>query len=93
MTGPDPVIFLHGLGLGVVQYHTVLAHLCEELPGVPLLVVLQPQLSQDIFHPRFLKPMGRHEKVDLLGKLILDLGWAVTVDKERKGVTVLSHSK
>ena len=92
-TGPDPIVFIHGLGLGVVQYHTVLSHLCEELSHVPLLIPLQPQLSQDIFHPRFLKPMRRHEKADLLGRLLCELGWAGSIDGANKGVTVLSHSK
>lgn len=64
-----------------------------ELPDVPLLIPLLPQLSQDIFHSRFLKPMGRHEKSDNLARLIYDLGWADMNEKGGKGVTVLSHSK
>lgn len=92
-TGPDPVVFLHGLGLGVFQYQRVLQHLLNELSDIPLLIPLQPQISQDIFHPRFLKPMLKHEKVANLKAVLDNLGWAGPSVDSRYGVTILSHSK
>ncbi|KAI5124921.1 hypothetical protein M0805_007349 [Coniferiporia weirii] len=91
-TGPDPVVFLHGLGLGVFQYQRVLSHILKELSHIPLLIPLQPQISQDIFHPRFLRPMIRHEKVACLAGLLERLGWAGPSIKGAHGVTLLSHS-
>ncbi|PPQ98493.1 hypothetical protein CVT24_003984 [Panaeolus cyanescens] len=79
-TSPRPMVFLHGLGLGLLQYHTLISHLLNELPDRPLLVPLQPQISQDFFHPHFLKPLGRHQMADKLAGLLQKLGW-VTLHK------------
>lgn len=75
------MVFLHGLGLGLLQYHTVISHLIGQLPDRPLLVPLQPQISQDFFHPHFLKPLGRHQMADKLAGLLQKLGW-VTLNKD-----------
>lgn len=45
------------------------------LPDRPLLVPLQPHISQEIFHRRFLKPMDRHETVGCLIGLMEEIGW------------------
>ena len=82
-----PIIFLHGLGLGVLQYHSLIKTLIREFPTRPILIPLQPHISQDLFHPRFLKPLGRHETIDCLLKVIKEHRW------EEDGVDVLSHSK
>ena len=92
-TGPNPVLFLHGLGLGVFQYQHMLSHVLSELPDVPLLIPLQPQISQDVFHPRFLRPMLRKEKVSELVGLLAKLGWAGPSANTDRGITILSHSK
>ena len=92
-TGPDPVIFLHGLGLGIWQYQTMITHFLKEMPDIPILIPIQPQISQDFFHPRYLKPMLRDEKVACLTSLLQSLGWVKVSEKEKKGVTVVSHSK
>ncbi|TFK43461.1 hypothetical protein BDQ12DRAFT_702584 [Crucibulum laeve] len=76
ITGPRPLVFIHGLGLGLLQYHLLVSHLFRSLTDRPILVLLQPQISQDFFHPRFLKPMSRHEAADRLAKVLHDLGWA-----------------
>jgi len=92
-SGPDPIVLLHGLGLGIFQYQQVLSHLLSELPDTPFLIPIQPQISQDIFHPRYLKPMLRHEKVACLYGLLEKLGWVYTSEKgENVGITLLSHS-
>ncbi|KAK7695883.1 hypothetical protein QCA50_000521 [Cerrena zonata] len=75
-TGPRPIVFLHGLGLGLTQYKMFLSHLLNAVPDTPVLVPLHPHVSQEIFHPRFLKPMSRHESADTLAGLICELGWA-----------------
>ncbi|KAL5508303.1 hypothetical protein ACEPAH_5922 [Sanghuangporus vaninii] len=90
--GPDPVVLLHGLGLGIWQYQHVLHHFLDEIPDIPILIPIQPQISQDIFHRRFLRPMLRYEKVECLAGIIDRLGWAGPSVDERYGVTLLSHS-
>ena len=75
-TSPRPIVFLHGLGLGLVQYHLFLSRLLETFTDRPILIPLQPQVSQDIFHPLFLKPLDRHQMADRLAGLIEELGWA-----------------
>lgn len=103
-TGPRPIVFLHGLGLGLMLYGFFLSRLMEAVPDHPVLILLHPDVSQEIFHPRFLAPMGRHETAEALGSLLQELGW---VDRREKGcgdltenisliptgVTIISHSK
>lgn len=102
----QPIVFLHGLGLGLTQYQVFLSHLLKAVPDRPILVPLQPHVSQEIFHPRYLKPMGRHATAKALAGLLVELGWAeVPVEESggedatakdpsgRRGVTVVSHSK
>ncbi|KAF9485285.1 hypothetical protein BDN70DRAFT_871298 [Pholiota conissans] len=78
---PRPIVFLHGLGLGLFQYHQVIASLINNFPDRPILIPLQPQISQDVFHPRFLKPPSRHEMADQLAGLLKALAW-VNVDEK-----------
>lgn len=93
--GRSPVVFLHGLGLGIWQYQIMLRHFFEKLSDTPFLVILNPQTSQDFFHPLFLKPMLPAEMVASMGALLESLGWVGPTgqDGENKGVTILSHSK
>lgn len=92
--GPDPLILLHGLGLGIFQYQQALSHFLAELPNTPFIVPIIPQISSDIFHPRYLRPLLREEKADGLIGLLEELGWVGVADSgETFGVTVLSHSK
>ena len=100
-TGPAPVVFVHGLGLGLVQYQMILSRLLHELRDRPLLVPLQPHVSQQIFHRDFLAPKGRQETAAALRALLVELGWT-PVDggaaggrgaKAREGrITLMSHS-
>lgn len=104
--GRRPIVFLHGLGLGLTQYKMFLTHLMRAVPDRPILVPLQPHVSQEIFHPAFLRPMGRHEYAATLATLLEELGWARRRDTEgegdgpisgddaaAQGVTMFSHSK
>lgn len=98
-------MFLHGLGLGLTQYKLFLTHLLKTVPDRPVLVPLQPHVSQELFHPKYLQPMGRHESTAALAGLLAKLGWAEERSEEsevedngknpirKSGVTVVSHSK
>jgi hypothetical protein len=107
ITGPRPIVFVHGLGLGLLQYQIILYNLLHTFPSRPLLVYLQPHISQNIFHPRYLAPMTRHEAAGNLAGLMVKLGWVddplkrnedkepappISMPKHQKGVTMLSHS-
>jgi len=98
-----PIVFLHGLGLGLTQYKLFLSHFFAAVPDRPILVPLQPHVSQEIFHPRYLNPMGRHESAAAISGLMVKLGWVKQPSEEsevedccgvdmKPGVTVLSHS-
>ncbi|KAJ2920134.1 hypothetical protein MD484_g331, partial [Candolleomyces efflorescens] len=76
LSSPHPLVFIHGLGLGLLQYHLTVSHLFETITDRPILVVLQPHISQDIFHPKFLQPMNRHQLADKLASLLKEFGWA-----------------
>ncbi|PFH52793.1 hypothetical protein AMATHDRAFT_1836 [Amanita thiersii Skay4041] len=78
-----PIIFIHGLGLGLMQYNIFLRHFFTHFTDRPLLVLLQPQISQDFFHPRFLTPLNRQQTVQRLVKLLDKLGW-VHLDRKWK---------
>lgn len=87
-TGQRPIVFLHGLGFGLFQYHHLIHHLLKQYPDRPILVPLQPWVSQDLFHTRFLEPMDRREAASKLAALIsVGLGWA---QKEKEGFGVSS---
>ena len=74
-TGHRPIVFLHGLGLGLFQYHKTIVHLFDTFRDRPVLVLIQPQISQNIFHPRYLQPMTRHQMADRLARLLQCLDW------------------
>ncbi|CAK5275613.1 unnamed protein product [Mycena citricolor] len=97
--GPSPIVFLHGLGLGLLQYYPMTKKLYRGFSDRPLLIPIQPHISQDIFHPQYLNPLCRQDFADLLAGLVDALGW---VDRDpddlckeaspTTGVTMLSHS-
>jgi hypothetical protein len=105
-SGLRPIVFIHGLGLGLLQYYTVLIDLFDSFPDRPILIPLQPQISQDIFHAHFLKPIPRRDIVPRYASLFTHLGWAAepiepASDDETlvadspdlpTGVTLMSHS-
>lgn len=81
-----PTLFLHGLGIGIAQYSSLVHHLTSsELAKThPLLIPLQPHTSQNIFSKHFLQPVGHHEMVTALLKVMRQLEW--------NEVQILSHS-
>ncbi|KAI0796702.1 hypothetical protein C8Q75DRAFT_710801 [Abortiporus biennis] len=104
--GPRPIVFLHGLGLGLTQYKLFLSHLLDAVPDHPVLIPLHPHVSQELFHPRYLQPMGRRESTETLAGLLQELGWVIppkdnssesdssdTDEHEgHSGVVMISHS-
>lgn len=88
---PRPIIFLHGLGLGLLHYHSLIAHLFSEFTDRPVLVPLQPQSSHNIFHPDYLNPPGRSLMSQRLSNLIQSLGWA-TINNRKSEESKLSES-
>jgi hypothetical protein len=68
-------VFVPGLGLGLLQYYIFTSHIISRFPDRPLLILVQPHISQNIFHPHFLHPMNRHETANCLAGLMTELGW------------------
>ena len=85
-TSPRPIVFLHGLGVGLLQYHPLIAHFFSEFSDRPVLVPLQPHSSHDIFHPDFLSPPGRKVMSQRLANLIKELDWARFDNKKPENV-------
>ncbi|KAJ8519372.1 hypothetical protein ONZ45_g3679 [Pleurotus djamor] len=78
--GPRPLVFAHGLGLGLIQYHIFIMRLLDQFTDRPIFILLQPHISQDLFHPSYLKPMNRNETTQRLASLFSSLGWVDTFD-------------
>ncbi|KAK0518624.1 hypothetical protein OC834_007669 [Tilletia horrida] len=54
-----PILFLHGLGIGIGQYRFFLRHLVRHKPGA--IIVVQPHISAQLFDANFLRPPLRDE--------------------------------
>lgn len=77
-----PIMFAHGLGIGLGQYIPMLKQLGKHRDGVVILV--QPHISTSIYSPQFLDPPTKDEQAQATIDLL-----------QRKGfnaVTTLSHS-
>jgi hypothetical protein len=84
-----PIVFLHGLGIGLGQYASLIRRLRHThlTRTHPLLIPLQPHISQAILDPfNHLTPIKHHEFTALLRKVFKQEQWT------QSGVTVLSHS-
>jgi len=101
-----PVIYLHGLGFGLVSHsacvadrqvtsYALIKSLIKSLPDQPLLIPLQPHTSQSIFHPRHLRPWTRAEFVESISRTCVKFGfWKPSTNgaEVQGGCSVLSHS-
>ncbi|KAK0548151.1 hypothetical protein OC845_003701, partial [Tilletia horrida] len=88
-----PILFLHGLGIGVGQYRFFFKHLVRHRPGA--IIVVQPHISASIFDPNFLRPPMKEELTRDVKACILDsdLGKVKGPDgKEDRSFTIVSHS-
>lgn len=75
---------------GVAQYFEVI-QLFLKTPALttrPILIPLQPHISQSIFSSNFLSPMGHHESTATLGRVFEREGW----HDPAIGVEILGHS-
>jgi pimeloyl-ACP methyl ester carboxylesterase len=77
-----PILFLHGLGIGLGQYMHFLGQLAKHEDGVVILV--QPHISADITHRHFLDPPNKDAQADAIFHLLQRLNMPK--------VTTLSHS-
>lgn len=99
--GCRPVVFLHGLGIGLTQYKSLIFDLLRNFPDRPIVIPIQPNVSQDIFHLEFLKPMNKDEMTSRLSGLLRELGWVSpsedgslsSPNTPSHGIVILSHSK
>ncbi|KAL9932167.1 hypothetical protein V8E36_008939 [Tilletia maclaganii] len=93
---PDalPILFLHGLGIGIGQYRFFLRHLVKHKPGA--IIVVQPHISAQLFDANFLRPPLRDEltrdvEACIKGTRIMERGAGDKEGKE-KGMCLISHS-
>jgi pimeloyl-ACP methyl ester carboxylesterase len=77
-----PILFMHGLGIGIGQYMAFLARLVKHEDGVVILI--QPHISADILHPYYLNPPNKDEQADSTAALLSRLNMPK--------VTTISHS-
>lgn len=98
--GCRPIVLFHGLGIGLMQYKLLIYDLLRNFSDRPILIPIQPNISQDIFHSGFLKPMNRREMTARLSGLLRELGWissskdgSLSSSNRMSGIVMLSHSK
>jgi len=95
-----PVVFLHGLGLGLFHYGIIITRLLRRFSDRPLLVPIQPHVSQRIFHGTYARPLSVRATVEgIVGAMRKhgfvpedDGSYEATIGDPKPGVTILSHS-
>lgn len=94
-----PVVYMHGLGFGLMQNHLLIKHLVQSLPTHPILVPLAHHTAHAFFHERHLRPWTRTELVETIKGICRRWGfWEEprTGMCQRKsdigGVSLMSHS-
>lgn len=83
----SPTIFIHGLGMGLAQYASLVSYF-EQHPSVrkrPLVLLIQPHLSMSFFHPLHRKPPNKEGTVHGMRALVAKWGF-------KDGINVISHS-
>ncbi|GAA5941895.1 hypothetical protein JCM3775_004795 [Rhodotorula graminis] len=85
-----PLVFIHGLGMGLAQYTTLVSVLSKSraVRNRPILVLLQPHISMSIFSPGYLDPVEQEDCAAGLDRVLRKHGF----DERAGGCTVLSHS-
>lgn len=81
-----PLVVLHGLGIGLAQYASLVSFLLHSpiFAHRPIVILLQPNISQSILSPAFLKPFGHHETTSAFRSILARHNWS--------SIDVLSHS-
>ena len=86
---PPPVLYLHGLGFGLMQNANVIKALLQKLPDHPIVVPLAHHTAQTFLHPRHLRPWKRRAFVNDVREIGEELElWGAG----HGGMSVLSHS-
>ena len=83
----NPVLFIHGLGMGLAQYASLVSYF-EKHPRLqdrPLILLLQPHISMSLFHSQHLRPPNKLSTTQGLRALVAKWGF-------EDGITVVSHS-
>lgn len=83
-----PLLFIHGLGMGVAQYYTLVNFLAsaESLKDRPIVILIQPHISMSFFSSDYLNPPDQKRcttEFETIAKK-----WKF----DEAGITVLSHS-
>ncbi|KAF9652182.1 hypothetical protein BDM02DRAFT_3109605 [Thelephora ganbajun] len=95
-----PIVFLHGLGLGLFHYGILITGLLQRFSDRPLLVPIQSHISQRIFHNTFSRPLSKRATVEGIAGAMRKHGfvsegdgsYGAGVGDPITGVTMLSHS-
>ncbi|GAA5998083.1 uncharacterized protein JCM10292_002311 [Rhodotorula paludigena] len=85
-----PLVFLHGLGMGLAQYTTLVSVLSKSraLRRRPILILLQPHISMSFFSKGYLDPVEQEGCTKGLERVLRKHRF----DERAGGCTVLSHS-
>ncbi|EGG07928.1 uncharacterized protein MELLADRAFT_85254 [Melampsora larici-populina 98AG31] len=83
-----PVIFVHGVGFGLIQYISLVAYLTYSSYGRerPVVILLQPSISMEIFDKSFLDPPCQAEVARDVEEIMEKWKFKET------GIDLLSHS-
>lgn len=81
-----PLLVLHGLGIGLAQYASLVSFFLHSpiFAHRPIVILIQPNISQSILSPSFLKPFGHHETTSAFRSILAKNSWT--------SIDVLSHS-
>lgn len=81
-----PLIVLHGLGIGLAQYSSLVTFFLRSpiFSHRPILILLQPNISQSILSSCYLRPFGHHETTSAFRRILTHHQWT--------HIDVLSHS-
>lgn len=84
-----PLLFVHGLGMGLPQYATLVGYLAKAkvLADRPIVILVQPHISMSFFARNYLNPPNEQTSCAGLERMVKRWGF----DK-CGGMTVLSHS-
>ncbi|KAG0139857.1 hypothetical protein CROQUDRAFT_54126 [Cronartium quercuum f. sp. fusiforme G11] len=83
-----PFVFIHGLGLGLIQYTLFLNYLANSswARARPVMILLQPSISLAFFDRQHLSPPSKEDMTADMTKAIERLGFSET------GFEILGHS-
>jgi len=83
-----PLLFIHGLGMGLAQYATLLNYFSidKAIKDRPVMVLIQPSISMAFFSKGYLQPPDMQSSTVGIRRAAKRHGF------DKSGMTVLSHS-